>query len=63
MNKQLEIRAGEDETTTLDEETAARILAAIRSLRYGAVEVTVHDARVVQIDRKERIRVERSHRP
>jgi len=45
--------------TPLDEETASRILGAIQSLRYGAVEVTVHDARVVQIDRKERIRVDK----
>lgn len=61
MTKHLRSAVSDEEVTSLDEETAARILAAIRSLRYGAVEVTVHDARVVQIDRKERIRVERSH--
>ena len=41
-----------------DELTAQRILEAIHSLTYGSVEVTVHDGRVVQIDRKERIRVQ-----
>ncbi|MCC6699000.1 MAG: YezD family protein [Candidatus Hydrogenedentes bacterium] len=41
-----------------DELTAQRILEAIHSLKYGSVEVTVHDGRVVQIDRKERIRVQ-----
>lgn len=61
MTKQLRSAVSDEEVTSLDEETAARILSAIRSLRYGAVEVTVHDARVVQIDRKERIRVDRSH--
>lgn len=40
-------------------ELARRILDAIASLRYGTVEVVVHDGQVVQIDRKERIRVER----
>jgi hypothetical protein len=29
---------------------------AIRSMRYGTVQVTVHNARVVQIDKIERVR-------
>ena len=41
-----------------DEVTTQRILDAIHTLKYGSVEVTVHDGRVVQIDRKERIRVQ-----
>ena len=32
------------------------ILDAIRSLRYGSVEVIVHNARVVQVERKEKLR-------
>lgn len=32
------------------------ILEAIRSLRYGAVEVTIHNAKVVQVERKEKLR-------
>ncbi len=60
MNKKVQDAVDDEESTALDDETAARILAAIRSLRYGAVEVTVHDSRVVQIDKKERIRVGRS---
>lgn len=43
----------------VQEGLARRILDAIGSLRYGTVEVVVHDGQVVQIDRKERIRVER----
>jgi hypothetical protein len=35
-----------------------KIAQAIRSIRYGAVQITIHDARVVQIDRIEKIRVE-----
>jgi hypothetical protein len=36
----------------------ADVLAAIRRLRYGAVEVTVHDGRIVQIETRERVRVD-----
>jgi hypothetical protein len=31
---------------------------ALRGLRYGSVELVVHDARVVQIERRERVRLE-----
>ena len=34
----------------------ADILRQLRSLRYGTLEVQVHDARVVQIERRERVR-------
>jgi len=42
---------------TLDPEVTRRILDAIQSLHFGAVEVTVHEGRVVQIDRRERTRI------
>ena len=32
--------------------------SALDGLRYGSVEITVHNARVVQIERKERFRPE-----
>jgi len=32
------------------------VLLAIKNVRYGSVEVTIHDSRVVQIERKEKIR-------
>ncbi|MFM2090998.1 MAG: putative small protein [Planctomycetota bacterium] len=34
------------------------ILRTIRSLRFGAVEIQVHDGRVVQIERRERVRID-----
>jgi hypothetical protein len=34
-----------------------QIAQAIGSLRYGTVQITVHDARVVQIDKIERVRL------
>ncbi len=33
------------------------ILRALREIRYGSVEITVHDARIVQIERREKVRV------
>ena len=32
------------------------VLRALRDLRYGSVEVTVHDGAVVQIERREKLR-------
>lgn len=50
--------SGSGPRTPLDEDTAQRILRAVSSLKYGSVEVTVHDGRVVQIDRRERVRLD-----
>ncbi len=36
----------------LSPETLQQIAQAVRSLRYGTVQITVHDARVVQIDKR-----------
>jgi len=36
------------------------ILRAVRSLRYGSVEIIIHDSKVVQIERKEKIRLEQN---
>lgn len=38
--------------------TEAEILRQLRSLRFGQVTVQVHDARVVQIERTEKLRPE-----
>lgn len=52
-----EKKPGADGAQRLDASTSEAILAAIASLRYGSVEVTVHDGRVVMIDKRERIRL------
>lgn len=44
------------EKPKFDLEEAVR--QALAGLRYGSVEITVHNARVVQIERKERFRPE-----
>ncbi|HXB96565.1 MAG TPA: YezD family protein [bacterium] len=38
------------------QQLAAEILEALKGIRFGTVEITVHDGRVVQIDRRERFR-------
>ena len=39
------------------EEAAHRILTALRGLRFGSVEITVHEGRIVQIERREKLRL------
>ena len=41
----------------IDESTIRFIAETIRSLRFGSVEITVHDGRVVQLDKRERYRL------
>ena len=36
------------------------IQAALRNLRFGAIEITVHNGQVVQIERKEKFRLQTS---
>lgn len=41
----------------LDERIGGLILEAVAALRYGSVEIVVHDGKVVQIDKRERMRL------
>ena len=40
-----------------DGEVTRQILAALVGLRYGSVEIVVHDGRIVQLERREKVRV------
>lgn len=42
----------------VNEDWLARVQEAVGGLRYGTVQVVVHDGRVVQIERTERFRYE-----
>jgi hypothetical protein len=35
------------------------ILRALQEIRYGSVEIVIHDSKVVQIERKEKIRIDK----
>ncbi len=47
---------GQDEASILRE-----IQAVLQNLRFGSVEITVHNAQVVQIERKEKFRLQASN--
>ena len=36
------------------------VVQQVKSLRYGVVEIVVHDSRVIQIEKTERVRLDRS---
>ncbi len=40
------------------EDVERNLLDAIRSIRYGAVEVVIHDSRIVQVEKTEKIRIQ-----
>ena len=40
-----------------DKEFALQIISLIKDIRFGSVEVIIHDGRIVQIDKRERFRV------
>ena len=46
-----------------DDEGVASVLAALRGLRYGSLEIVVHDGRIVQLERREKVRVAPELRP
>lgn len=35
------------------------VLDAIRGIRYGSVEIIIHDSRVVEIEKREKLRIHR----
>ncbi len=47
---------GQDESSILRE-----VQSALRDLRFGSVEITVHNGQVVQIERKEKFRFQATH--
>ena len=42
-----------------DQAVEQAILLALKGIRFGSVEIIVHDSRVVQIERKEKTRFDR----
>ena len=58
-----EIKANEQPKTETVKELSRQIqltrqlLRAVKGIRYGSIEVTVHDSKVVQIERKEKVRL------
>lgn len=42
---------------TADAGTAA-VLNALRGIRFGSVEVVIHNGRIVQVERREKVRID-----
>lgn len=40
-----------------EREVTDKILAALAGLKYGSVEIVVHDGKVVQLERREKLRL------
>src|ERR1035437_6460163 len=53
MNKTLTF----DTLESQDKALLLNILATIKDVSYGTVQITIHDSRIVQIDKTEKIRV------
>jgi hypothetical protein len=48
--------AGHDTSIPLPPLLLRELVDALRSIRYGAVELVIHDGRVVQLERREKVR-------
>ncbi|MAY27383.1 MAG: YezD family protein [Polycyclovorans sp.] len=46
-----------DHASALTPALNAQLSAALAGLRFGSVEITVHDGRIVQIERREKVRL------
>ena len=44
------------ENTNVDENIVREILKAIQTLRYGSLEIIVHEGRITQIEKHEKVR-------
>ncbi len=47
-----------DSSSQLDPQLLKEIVSAIHKIHYGSIEIVIHDSKVVQIERKEKIRFE-----
>ena len=45
-----------------ESDAASAVLEAMRSIRFGSVEVVIHDGRIVAIERREKLRIDKDGR-
>jgi hypothetical protein len=50
--------AGHENSIPLPPLLLRELVDALRSIRYGAIELVIHDGRVVQLERREKVRFE-----
>jgi hypothetical protein len=49
---------GGSEPTSLPPGLLHELILALRSIRYGAIELVIHDGRVVQLEKREKVRLQ-----
>lgn len=57
MNSAWDTGKGTARSVSEPTEAEREVLRAIRAVRYGAVEVTIHESRIVQVERTEKVRL------
>jgi hypothetical protein len=55
---QLTDPAGGPAFTALPPGLLYKLILALRSIRYGAIELVIHDGRVVQLEKREKVRLQ-----
>lgn len=55
-------RSSDDARSSADQEVLNQILEMIRDLKFGSLEIVVHEGRIVQIEKREKIRLNLSKR-
>jgi hypothetical protein len=55
LRREKPVEAGEAELRRIERE----LVNALGEIRYGSIEIVIHDARAIQIERRERIRFDR----
>jgi hypothetical protein len=50
------MQPGPDDQLPLSQGLLRELRQALRSIRYGAIELVIHDGRVVQLERHEKVR-------
>ena len=58
-----DLDAGQDIAIPLPPRLLHELVDALRSIRYGAVELVIHDGRVVQLERREKVRFDAHGEP
>ncbi len=51
-------RSGVIELNKDEEQLLLEMVSAIKSIKYGYIQITIHDGNVVQIDKTEKIRLD-----
>jgi hypothetical protein len=48
-----------DSEKSVEHRTLSSILEAVRQIRYGSIEIVIHDGRIVAIEKREKVRLDK----